>query len=452
VEIPTGHNLRTSQEAIAAFKLIAGYLYRQAFSEEIVPVEPDREELLRVIACERERVSADGLSMRSYWQGYLSGSEENGWGYDFYKNFPEFRDFLAEECALARADSGDRIADLGCGTGLLLETLLEGLARQEREIEDLQIVAVDLVQEALDKARAKCEALTGAHRSLSDVQMRYLRMDLNPNRLIPVQRYLQDPRCGYDSLRNKVAGLRNATIDLMIEKDCPALREAMCGEPLGEASRSALSSILYDGHLQAVLDFNRAARFLRRNLNGEDLVPGTDSEASGTLPESAYGRVNSRHLKLQALDFADSDLSLALPFGTGAFTTIVASLFISYLRNPELLFPELYRILAPGGKLIVSALRPDSDLSSMYTRFVGKMKRFELEETRFGTRDENLKAARAMLNEAAGLMCLEEDGVFAFHSEEELLGMFQSAGFCDLQVRHSLGNPPQAIIVTGARR
>ena len=41
---------------------------------------------------------------------------------------------------------------------------------------------------------------------------------------------------------------------------------------------------------------------------------------------------------------------------------------------------------------------------------------------------------------------------FIGYSEEELLGMFQSAGFCDLQVRHSLGNPPQAIIVAGARR
>ena len=56
-----------------------------------------------------------------------------------------------------------------------------------------------------------------------------------------------------------------------------------------------------------------------------------------------------------------------------------------------------------------------------------------------------------MLNEAATLFKLEEEGYFKFFSEKELVKMFKTAGFDQVQVFSSLGNPPQAFIVTGRK-
>ncbi len=59
--------------------------------------------------------------------------------------------------------------------------------------------------------------------------------------------------------------------------------------------------------------------------------------------------------------------------------------------------------------------------------------------------------AREMLNEAATLFELEEEGYFKFFSEKDLVNMFKTAGFNHVQVHSSLGNPPQAFIVTGRK-
>jgi hypothetical protein len=49
----------------------------------------------------------------------------------------------------------------------------------------------------------------------------------------------------------------------------------------------------------------------------------------------------------------------------------------------------------------------------------------------------NLTAARAMLNEAAGLFELEEDGYFRFYSDNELVSMLENAGFKNITVTSS---------------
>jgi len=42
LEIPTGHNLRTSNDAIQTFKLITGFIYEKLHGERIVPVTPPK--------------------------------------------------------------------------------------------------------------------------------------------------------------------------------------------------------------------------------------------------------------------------------------------------------------------------------------------------------------------------------------------------------------------------
>jgi hypothetical protein len=57
-----------------------------------------------------------------------------------------------------------------------------------------------------------------------------------------------------------------------------------------------------------------------------------------------------------------------------------------------------------------------------------------------------------MLNEAAGLFELEEDGFFRFYTAEELKSLLSAAGFLEIEVLPSLGSPPQAYIAIAKKR
>ena len=108
-------------------------------------------------------------------------------------------------------------------------------------------------------------------------------------------------------------------------------------------------------------------------------------------------------------------------------------------------------MIKPGGRLLVSSMKPDSDISLIFTKYIDKVQHFKLEDTDIKNRDINLAAARTMLNEAAALFELEEDGYFRFYAGDELELMLCAAGFKNIQVHASLGIPPQAVIVTGEK-
>ena len=56
-----------------------------------------------------------------------------------------------------------------------------------------------------------------------------------------------------------------------------------------------------------------------------------------------------------------------------------------------------------------------------------------------------------MLNEAASLFELEEDGFFRFYTSEDLENMLSACGFVDIEVIPSMGTPPQAHIAIGKK-
>ena len=96
-------------------------------------------------------------------------------------------------------------------------------------------------------------------------------------------------------------------------------------------------------------------------------------------------------------------------------------------------------------------MKPDSDISLIFTNYVDKVQNFDFSDTDIKSQDISLLGAREMLNEAATLFKLEEEGYFKFFSEKELVSMFERAGFNHIQVHASLGTPPQAFIVTGKK-
>jgi ubiquinone/menaquinone biosynthesis C-methylase UbiE len=451
IEIPTGHNLRSSADAIATFKLITAYLYEQLYDEELDVVEPDKEEMIRLIASERERLDmGQELDKEQYWKNYLLGVDKNSMGYDFYGNIDEFRGFLTLEAELLDPQPAERIGDFGCGTGLLTEAMLRRLSSTDGVAHAVEIVAVDLVEDALEHTRAKWERFCSQHPQRGIHTLKLHKLDLEPNRLIPVQRMIDDPKLGFDFLRNRIAGFQNTTIDLLKQEASQELIEILQGCDMSKEKIQFLEETYKDGHRSAVLDFNRAARFLKRKLKSIDLLQPIDS-SNLELPHESYLNLSCKDIRFETLHFGNASRSGPQTFPDMHFDKIAASLFISYLYNPDLILQDFFRMLKPAGLLLVSSMKPDSDISTIFTDYVNTVQSSNLDSSNGQNRTQNLAAARAMLNEAAALFTLEEDGYFRFFSEDELAAMLEAAGFQEIHSYSSLGDPAQAIILTGKK-
>jgi len=323
VRIPAGHNLRTSDDAAEAFRMIAAYCTETAGHPGEAGVPP-RDAVLRLIESEREAVFRPlaASEVATYWHEYLLGTGGSSEGYDFYGRLDEYREFVARQVALAGPQPGHRIADMACGTGLVTREILRALAgnagtavRGDAALRGTRIDAVDLVPDALARTRAKCEAVVAEHPLLEETTVTYIEGDLEANGDLPIP-----PEGGYDA--------------------------------------------------------------------------------------------------------------------------IIASLFISYVLDPVAVLIRFHRMMRPGGRIVVSSMRPDSDVSTIFTRYVEGLEAV-------GGDDTALASAREMLNEAASLFELEEDGHFRFFDDAELGEILIRAGFDGVEVVPALGTPPQGFIATG---
>jgi len=127
-----------------------------------------------------------------------------------------------------------------------------------------------------------------------------------------------------------------------------------------------------------------------------------------------------------------------LQFSDDCFDKIVCSLLLSYLEEPQKLLQHLYRVLQPGGRIVVSSMKPFCDLSAIYRDFIEqKASRGEIE------------SARELLRAAGAIKVKEEQGYYVFFSAEQLTVMLETAGFRRVQCFTSLGN--QANVVAGIK-
>ena len=85
-------------------------MFEKLHGTKVVPPDPFREEMMRVLTAEREQVLAAPVAQPSeYWRDYLLGDERSSAGYDFYRNIEEFTGFLrAEVQGLALGRPGNR--------------------------------------------------------------------------------------------------------------------------------------------------------------------------------------------------------------------------------------------------------------------------------------------------------------------------------------------------------
>jgi len=318
IEIPTGHMLKSSQEAIETFQLAACELGRMVLGRELRPALPDLSLVERRGRAERARLPREAGDVRQFWKDYLVGRDET-LGIELMTSITPYEELMQEQLRQLALRPGARVADVGSGTG----ALALHLAQRPSAPLPLQIVALDFV------------------------------------------------RAGHLRARERLAGV---------------------------AAPAEL-----------------------------------------------------------ALDCVEADLDLAgarrIPLADAALDAALASLFLSYVRAPDLLLRELRRVLRPGGRLVLSSLRRDADMSRLYTEGVLELKAGRSAQVLGQPVDEEVveRAARAYLNQASRLLDLEESGRFRFYDGEELSALVRRAGFRVLGVAKAMGDPAQAVIVAAER-
>ncbi len=150
------------------------------------------------------------------------------------------------------------------------------------------------------------------------------------------------------------------------------------------------------------------------------------------------------------LDISDGR---GVPLASGVADAALLSLLISYLSDAKALIAEVARTLRPGGRIVLSSLGRDADISKIYVDGIAELPPDRVRDL-FGE-DGMRKFAelqRWFLSDAAKLLDLEEEGRFRFFDGDELIELVEAAGFDDVQSELAFGDPPQAVVISGIRR
>ncbi len=123
-----------------------------------------------------------------------------------------------------------------------------------------------------------------------------------------------------------------------------------------------------------------------------------------------------------------SEVPELLVFADNTFDKICCSLVLSYLNRPEVVLAELYRVMRPGGRIVVSSMKPFCDMSEIYRDFMDQR-----------ISESELESGRDLLRAAGKIRLKEEQGFYVFFSGEELSALLTGAGFRHCATHLSFG-------------
>ena len=451
VELPTGHMPTTNEEALETYRLITKYIWRYLFVEDVKIQDPSPSALVKLRNAEWSRAPKSGINDQAdYWEKYLLGRGQLEIGFDVMAETQEYQEFMKKQIELLEIHSGELIGDLGSGTGLFNQMLLN-TERQRRLFRSSngrcpKILTVDFVNSALEKSKLRLSHIAAQH-YINENSFEFTSANLEVSRLKPIWRFLNGEYFSVIKLKGKIEGLPDYSVDLWAKDYSEFLHETLRGKNLTSKDVRRLHKEFSHGEAEIILDMNRAARFVLRKLVVEDFK---DPRQFRYFLEGSYLnhlKVDTSSLRFEKLNFRKSTLNFSIPFQDGQFDKILSSIVLSYLFNPQESLQEFYRMLKPGGRLVVSTFRPDVDMSRVYTRLIQQVENDPDYVTPNGmAREDFLNAVRSFANSAAFLLHLEEEGHFRFFSRAELKGLLEAAGFEIINLYDSFGYPPQAYI------
>ena len=322
IRVPTGHFVRQSGEALETFRIIASSVASGLLGRTISAQTPTPYQIMTATEAERIRCEQTPFDARAYWTGYLAGTRGNPLGFDVLALTDEYEALMAEQIELLALRAGERLLDLGCGTG---NALVAAVRRWAPHAPGVQLDGIDLVAEAVDMARIK-------------------------------------------------------------------VRDAC-------------------------------------------------TEVGVVLPPARF----------QVMDLSMPGDVAVLPYGDGAFDVVLISLVLPYLDDPVALLGQALRVLRPGGRLIASTLRPDSDMGGPLKRLVEKIERGDTQVKEGWQADTLMAAVQDYIHSAATLLEHEAEGRFTFYDEAGFEDLVRSAGFSVDRTIPTFGQPPMGLVTLGRR-
>jgi len=155
------------------------------------------------------------------------------------------------------------------------------------------------------------------------------------------------------------------------------------------------------------------------------------SGSEGSTPDFIYLRYD-----LDAIDL-EEEPGVGLPFGDASVDRVCCSLLVSYLKRPEFLLRELRRVMKPGGRIVVTSMKPHCDLSAIYKDVVDEARDRAL-----------LDSARDLLSAAGAIRLKEEEGHYKFYDRSELADLVRWTGFRETASYRSFGDQANLVSAT----
>jgi ubiquinone/menaquinone biosynthesis C-methylase UbiE len=433
IELEAGHFLKSGPEAIESYKLIAETIFKHLFQTHRPAVDPDLARFSGQAEAEWGRTKRLKITnTKEFWNRHLFGTSSEMEGYDILLYNPEYVEFLQEQAKLLDLQGGMRVADIGCGTGnLSIAALKASGVNGDR----LDLTCADLVPEAISRSREKIEKFlaTSFNGRYSGVNLDFKVVDLETARLTPLNEFLSGKLYGPLALAGRIEGLNTATLRKISESYGTGLHRILHGEDASVGEIMKACPDLDEIEAETVRDLSRASRFLKGELKPEDLKTGM-AEAR-----------TANDITLNHVTFGNAMRACKVDLPSDAFDRLGASLVLPYLYDPKSVLTEFYRVLAPAGKIVLSSLKPNFDSSKSYMEEAEEIgKRTDLTDDDKGRLLASLREFSAFV---ATLIELEDNGRFKFFATHELIALMAEAGFCNIKVQESLGNPSTAIIV-----
>jgi ubiquinone/menaquinone biosynthesis C-methylase UbiE/alpha-beta hydrolase superfamily lysophospholipase len=173
---------------------------------------------------------------------------------------------------------------------------------------------------------------------------------------------------------------------------------------------------------------------------GADFVWDAIAEATGKINKLQEGFRKRVGLTHQQPSFMDTKLTLAdleekLPFPDNFFDQVCCNLVVSYLQEPMKALHELCRVLRPSGRMVISSLKPNADLSEIYRNFISTAES-----------NDEIEEARKLLSNSGKIKLKGVRGIYRFYTEKELKQMVRDVGLSRTKTFRSFGDQANIVL------